>query len=569
MNISFNSNVQGYKRKFDEVEGEKESPTSKQAKITSQFEKIEEAKQESVLNLKKKLLEIPKESKTALPKIALACLDVEKKAPIQWVNLPLEMQHHIFSKMDFKDLVATRRVSKDFKNLSDYAKVNFINANKIALNSQEYGFPFEYIKALLKNHGKDLKYLELQLMKDVGEFVNLIEACPNLEHIKLHGCNHLFIKVNGIIHHTHQFDDAFALRLAELLNAFKLPSLKTLEFTHRSIGLEGVKAIGQAPLNALISLKLSHNDLNDQAVDYICNSTNLINLRVLDFSSNRITSKGLEAILEKFKLSELYLGDNLITSIPNNLKNLNNVKILNLSENRISSGNLEGIFDLSKSALTLLDLSHNQLDDKNIPYMAPSQNFTLKELDLSHNTITYLGVEKILSLISQLSFLRLDHNKKIGIEGLKLILQAQPKLEELGLSYTDIGAEGIKKIFNFENFRHIRKLALGGNHLSSEFYNEISTFIQMESHLEILEICDNNLQNSDALKIAQSPLFSDLKEIDISDNPMDIEGAMALLKSFKQLKRMTTSSESADEGEAIEDDLVKFGKSLGCEIEYN
>lgn len=568
MNISFNSSVQGYKRKFDEVEGEKESPTSKQAKITSQFEKMEEAKQESALNLKEKLLKIPKKSKTALLKVSLASLDMEEKDPIQWVNLPLDMQHHIFSKMDFKDLVATRQVSKDFKNLSDYAKVKFINTNKIALNSEEYGFSFEYIKALLKNHGKNLKYLELQLMKDVGEFVNLVEACPNLEHIKLQGCNHLYLKVNGTILNTQQFDDAFALELAELLKASKLPYLKTLELTHRSIGLEGVKAIGQAPLNALISLKLARNDLDDQAVDYICNSPNLVKLRVLDFSSNRITSKGLEAIIEKFKLSELNLGDNQITSIPNNLKHLHNIKILNLSENRISFGNLEGIFDLSKRALTLLDLSHNQLDDKNIPYMAPSQNFTLKELDLSHNNITYLGVEKILSLISQLSILRLDHNKKISIEGLKLILQAQPKLEELGLSYTDIGDEGAKKIFNFENFRHIRKLALGGNHLSSEFFNAISTFKQMESHLEILEICDNNLQNSDALKIAQCPLFSDLKEIDISDNPMDIEGAMALLKSLKQLKRMMTSSESADEGEAIEDDLVKFGKSLGCEIEY-
>ena len=549
MNINFNSNVHAYKRKFNEVEGEKESPITKQAKVTSQFEKIEEAKQESTLNLKEKLLKIPKETKTTLLKVVLTSLDMEQKDPIQWVSLPLDMQKDIFSKLDFKDLAKTQQVSKIFKNLSDFAKIKLINDHQIPLtnddiialnlNIEENGIPFTYIKASLKNHGKNLKYLELQLMKDVGEFVNLVEACPNLEHIKLQGCNHLYLKVNGTMLNTQQFDDAFALKLAELLKASKLPYLKNLELTHRSIGLEGVKAIGQAPLNALIGLKLSRNDLDDQAVDYICNSPNLVKLRVLDFSSNRITSKGLEAISEKFKLSELYLGDNQITSIPNNLKNQINIKILNLSENRISFGNLEGIFDLSKSALTLLNLSHNQLDDKNIPSVTHSQNFTLKELDLSHNNITYLGVEKILSLISQLSFLRLDHNK-IGLEGLKLILQAQPKLEELELSYTDIGDEGAKKIFNFENFRHIRKLALGGNHLSSEFFNAISTFKQLESHLEILEICDNNLQNSDALKIAQSPLFSDLKEIDVSDNPLDIEGTMALLKSLKQLKRMTT-----------------------------
>ena len=571
MSVNFNSNVPAYKRKFDEVEGEKESQTFKQAKVTSSFEIIEESKQDSAFNLNGKRLEILKESKTALQKIALTGLNIEKKDPIQWVNLPLDMQKDIFSKMDFKDLVKIGQVSKHFKNLSDFAKVQFINAHKIALNCEAYGVPFSYVKASLINYGKNLKYLELQLMKDVEEFVNLIEACPNLEHIKLDGCNRLFIKVNGKILNTHQFDDAFALRLAELLKASKLPYLKTLEFTHRSIGLEGVQAIVEAPLNSLISLKLSQNDLDDQAVDYICNSPNLIKLRVLDLSSNRITSKGLAAIVAKFQLTELYLGENDITSIPDHLENFKNLKILNLRGNRISKGNLEGIFDLSARALILLDLSHNQLSDESIPYRLQSTNFTLKELDLSHNNITSGGIEKILPLISQLSFLRLDNNKKLGIEGLELILQAHPMLVELGLSYTSIGDEGAKRLFKFENFRHIRTLSMRGNLLSNAFYTDINTSEQIKSHLEILAIGDNNLQNPDALKIAQCPLFSDLKEIDISDNPMDLEGARAILKSLKRLKRMTISSESTDEADenAHEDDFVNFGKSLGCEIEYN
>lgn len=578
MNINFNPNVHTYKRKFNEVEGKKESPQSKQAKVTSQFEKIEVAKQDSALNLKEKLLINPKESKKALSKIALAGLNIETKDSIQWVNLPLDMQKVIFSKMDLKDLGKMRQVSKNFKNLSDFAKIKLINDHQIPLtnddiialnlNIEEYGIPFTYIKASLKNHGKDLKYLELQLMKDEEEFVNLIEACPYLEHIKLHGCNHLYVKVNGKILNTHQFDDAFALRLAECLNASKLPYLKTLEFTHRSIGLEGVKAIVEAPLNSLISLKLSQNDLDDQAIDYICNSPNLTKLRVLDFSSNRITSKGLAAIVAKFKLTELYLGENLIDSLPNNLENLTHVKILNLRENRLTSGNLEGIVELSKQALTFLDLSHNQLNDSCIPDIVQSSSFKLLELDLSHNVLTSQGIKKILPLISQLSILRLDHNKKIGHEGLELILQAQPKLIELGLSYTTQGDKGAKKIFNFEHFRHIRKLAIGGNHLSREFYNEISTFKQMESHLEILGMGDNDLQNTDALKLAQSPLFANLQEIDISDNPLDVDGTMALLNSLKHLKRMTTSSESSDEESVTEDALIKWGESLGCEIEY-
>ena len=454
--------------------------------------------------------------------------------PFMWNDLPEEMHVYILSQMSFKELLKLHP-SKEFRDVVDLEIIERINRNKISLDLDKKTFAI--LLRALKNQGTHLKYLGLMGGKcSLRELNEIITSCPNLEHIKL-----------GYFQRIPQMADAHAMILAKLAEKSMLSLLKKLEFQPGSIGLEGVKAIAKAPLSTLISLNLVGNELGNQGFACICQSSTLINLKVLDFSTNQMTSEGLQPLGEaKFKLQELYLRNNQIVSFVNHSEPLQDLKILDLSENQMSPDAIKLIFKLCEQALTVLDLSHNHLTDESLPQIELLKASKLKVLKFTDNNISSQGIEKIILLIPQLTGLYLDNNKELDSWGLRLILKEKPQLSELGLSKTGIGEECIINIFDFKNFSLLRKLNIEQIELSDKFW----TYVR-------------------GLNFKQQHSGLNLKELALSYHENDQEKIRSLLESFplKRLRIFIPLEKLLGniEGQPID----HLGLPYGCEISIN
>ena len=152
----------------------------------------------------------------------------------------------------------------------------------------------------------------------------------------------------------------------------------------------------------LIKLELSGNQLTSlDNVDF----EQLIKLEYLDLSSNKLEGQIPKVVLQLPKLSVLYLDNNFLNEIPNNLKNLKNLKSLKLSNNKFKK--------LPQSLCNLKNLQYLDLSNNNVSIISDSIGiFTrLEYLNLSDN-----NVEKIpenLGLINNLCVLDLSEKSRL------------------------------------------------------------------------------------------------------------------------------------------------------------
>lgn len=132
------------------------------------------------------------------------------------------------------------------------------------------------------------------------------------------------------------------------------------------------------------SLKLSSNNLLGSIPD---NIKYLSDLRVLLLSSNLLVEKIPTVIGQLTKLEDLNLSDNqLVGQIPNQIKELKNLRILNLSRNFLYGALPSALFQLD--SLRELKLSHNNLGG-GIPNVSKLKY--LQELLLNNNEFENLN----------------------------------------------------------------------------------------------------------------------------------------------------------------------------------
>ena len=106
-------------------------------------------------------------------------------------QLPTEVNDHIFSFLQPKDLKNTTLVNKKFARLSELQKIQWINRNKAPIS--KIGLNFENLRAILKKPelGEKLEYLEITLMP-ISQALELVACCPNLRHLILKCSTNLF-----------------------------------------------------------------------------------------------------------------------------------------------------------------------------------------------------------------------------------------------------------------------------------------------------------------------------------------------------------------------------------------
>ena len=137
-------------------------------------------------------------------------------------------------------------------------------------------------------------------------------------------------------------------------------------------------------LTSLKQLYLVNNKINKITEEI----GNLKNLKLIELGANRI--RVIENIDNLINLESMWIGRNKITNI-NNLNNLTNLRILSLQANRITViENLEG----------LINLEELYLSENGITVIANLDKLNkLKILDLSFNKIKKLENMKTLNLV--------------------------------------------------------------------------------------------------------------------------------------------------------------------------
>lgn len=301
----------------------------------------------------------------------------------------------------------------------------------------------------------------------------------------------LYDAIKANIKGLYKYDDKnMTLKLSEQ----KINSINELNLSNKEIvdltGLENFENLG--------SLSLENNKISN-----IEQLSKLKNLDLVDLSNNPIKENLKE--LENINLSSVYLNNcNLKDSDIDFFKNMK-CSSLELQNNDLK--NVENLAD-SGETIEFLDLSGNP--NINISTIPPSEYLSLKEcnvtsldglkvpedgiwsLDLSGNK----DIE--ISTIPRVGYLYLE-NITIDEENLDLLLEIQPDLTGLDLSYT--GVTNISKINTLQN---LSTLYLSGNGITS-----VEEFKQFES-LRELYLDHNSIETYNDILYLNHPIIVDL-----------------------------------------------------------
>ena len=216
-------------------------------------------------------------------------------------------------------------------------------------------------------------------------------------------------------------------------------------------------------------------------------STNFIDFIYYKYTLGRTTIAAMGVVQHETNLETLFLGDNKISIIPEEIKYLTNLKVLYIQNNKISVIP-EEIKYLTN--LEILYLNNNQISviPKEIKYLT-----NLKRLTLSYNKISMIP-EEIKYLIN-LKKLYLTNNKILVIpEEIKYLIN----LQALNISYNKILRIPIE-IINCRNLIYLRCI----NNPIEEIDIRITRFIERMNNYNNHGIF-NDSQNIHSSSIQQS-----------------------------------------------------------------
>ena len=331
-----------------------------------------------------------------------------------------------------------------------------------------------------------------------------------------------------------EIDDA----AIKVLTQGNWPLLETLYLQSAKITSIGVEAIAnQTKWPQLKSLNLSYNDITDEGIR-ILSQGNWLQLEILHLEGIKITSTGVEAIIDKWpKLKLLNLSSNNIKDECFKILSRGNWPLL-------ETLNLDNI-DVSKKALIHFLVNSHWPNFKKITLpkyfdendLRLAYNFIQKDLsqveDLELNNLQIaeaqidLIINKNQNRFPRLKYLNLSDNDLSTIVG-TISLMDCPLLEQLHLENTKLTLKRFESIVNQSKWlHHLKHLNLSNNEITDD---GISLFALAEWPL----LQELNLKNT---KITQQGINSlvgkinlpHLRKIDISENDIFDEGLETLV----------------------------------------
>ena len=388
--------------------------------------------------------------------------------------------------------------------------------------------------ALTLSQNTELKELNISSCNlQTKDAVTVFKGIRNLSHL-----TKLNISNNNI-------SDEVADDIAILL--FRNDSLEELDLSHNYIQATGAIKIFKKMIFILhlSKFKLSHNRITNKAADNLATilSQN-VGLQELDLSYNYLQTTGAITVCKKMSLlaslTKLNISNNDISSeaasdIATVLSHNVGLQELDLSHNCLQATGIstvcKGMSGLTN--LTKLNISNNSIsgNSKAVHDIAVvlSQSRSLEELNLSYNNLGASCAENFFSSIKGLMSLIKLNADNIGMtdlasDGVVALLNNNVKLKELNLSHNSIQAVGAARIFKNTKLLNLNKLIITHNNITDQAADEIVTFISQNIELEELDLSHNDLKVAGAVKISRAN-NSNLKKLNISHNNITTEAS--------------------------------------------
>ena len=230
------------------------------------------------------------------------------------------------------------------------------------------------------------------------------------------------------------------------------------------------------------TLKLSGKYYSTDEITLLARSNQVNQVRVLDLGDNQLGDEALKILSEStqfLNLEELILGVNFITDkgmkewASSSNATLKNIKTLVLSDNKLTDDSLaELVKSLNFSQLESLDIGWMEAGNKTAEAIGVSDTLLhLKKLELERSYVDAEGIQALIDgeVAGNLEELNLIANK-LGDDGAKVIAGASnlKSLKVLNLSQNMIGDEGAKAIGTSTYLTGLTHLYMGRNGFSPE-----------------------------------------------------------------------------------------------------
>ena len=339
-------------------------------------------------------------------------------------------------------------------------------------------------------------------------------------------------------------------------------------------------------ISSLTKLYINHNNITNEAADDIatvvsCNA----HLQELHLGSNDFQASGITKVLRSLqKISSLLklcinhsnITDKAADDIAAVISCNTHLQELDLASNDLRA---LGITKISRSLQTIsslikLCINHNNITDKAADDIAAviSCNTHLQELDLASNDLRASGITKIsksLQKISSLIKLHVNHNNitNEAADDIAAVISCNTYLQELDLGSNDLRASGITKISRSLQKTLLIKLYINHNNITDEAADDIATVISCNTHLQELDLSNNDLRTSGITKVLRSlqkissliklcinhnkitdkaaddiaavvSCNTHLQELNISRNDLRISGITIILRSLQKISSL-------------------------------
>ena len=347
----------------------------------------------------------------------------------------------------------------------------------------------------------------------------------------------------------------------------RISTLRILDLDNNNITGRGAEDIANVIRNNtfLEELGLGSNDLKSSAIVILQALRKTKTLKILNLENNKMTSEVTKVLAEIIRnnsdLEWLYLSNNDFKSYADEvlqaLKENSKLKALDLDSNNMTETTAESIADVIKKnpSLEQLCLADNDLKlSTNVILQALQENSKLKVLNLSKNNMTdvdviakslanvlksntsleklYLADNELKSSIiiivkalqenSALKALSLSKNGLTSevAEGLAGVVQSNTLLEQLFLADNDLKLCAPAILQALKRTSHLRTLDLSKNGITSDMVTDLADIIQSNTHLQSLNLADNDLKSSATVILQALKGNSKLKMLNLSNNDM-------------------------------------------------
>ena len=291
--------------------------------------------------------------------------------------------------------------------------------------------------------------------------------------------------------------------IAVVLNGNK--KLRELNLSHNNIEAAGATCIFNTSTENLCKFNISHNNITND-VNYIdtflCRNTEL---EELDLSHNNLLSAGAINVckanlvkLTKFNISHNNITNEAADYIGCFLSHTTNLQILDLSGNSLQELSFINIFKSSHNITNLcsLKVTHSNLINEAAYELAALLIFNkfLQELDLSYNNLSTSDIIKIFDGMINFSYLRtvnISHNLTTDEAAYMLasVLGHNARLKVINVSYNYLSTLGILKIIKgIKSSISLETVNFSHNLITDEAVDELAAVLSHKSNLESLDL---------------------------------------------------------------------------------